>query len=66
MLLNKLLTSLFGVAALTDFRQSVSQGRTRKSANAKIRKDLGLRSGQPGNKLAVRAAKRAVSLSVLK
>ena len=75
MLLRTLLAAFFGKASGLTYQapatpagifKGPTAARPTKSLNAKTRKDLGLRDGQPGNKLAVRAAKCAVSLSVIK
>ena len=73
MLLRTLLKAFFGndttyqaPATPAGIFKGPTAAKPSKSLNAKTRKDLGLVAGTPGNKLAVKAARRQASLSVIK
>ena len=75
MLLRTLLAAFFGNNASLTYQapatpagifKGPTAAKPTKSLNAKTRKDLGLVAGTPGNKLAVKAARRQASLSVIK
>ena len=73
MLLRTLLKAFFGNAVAyqapatpAGIFKGPTAAKPTKSLNAKTRKDLGLITGTPGNKLAVKAARRQASLSVIK